>query len=602
MKSAFVTVLPPVLLGACLFLPIFAQTVPNTAQSIVTPPKGANPIDDQVFDQQAPVAPAQTFDEVIDRAINREHILIKKLKDKAPVMETYIQNVKTDEDLGVVPHGDYYFLGKLDLHNGVDDASFIPLPSGWRSIPHKLKDLVAVQQIQKGYAYMMWIDYSDFDRAHYNFTYVRREFLGDVRCIVADVQPKEGAGKDRFLGRIWIEDEGYNIVRFNGVYVPLRDHKHSHFDSWRVNAGPGLWLPAYIYTQESSHGPAPLKSPAFRAQTRLWNYEEQRDRSEDAFTNLQVDIPQGVKDQSTTAQTDNSPVQEQRLWQLQAENNVIDRLQQAGLVAPKGEIDQILETVLNNLMVTNNLNPEPGVRVRVLLTTPLESAPVGHTILVSRGLIDVLPDEASLAAVIAHELAHIMLDHSMNTAYAFTDRLLFDDPDVLKHINVARTAEEEETADALALKYLKNSPYSDKLPRVGLFLRQLSARSDEVPHLIKPLLGNRMADTHKDLRMASLTDLAPELQVRNVDQIAALPLGSRVRMNPWNDNLYLMKSHNVPLMSAKEKLPFEVTPFMLYLTREPNTAPAPTGEAAPAPAATSLNSGVNTSQNSVPRQ
>lgn len=608
MKTALVTVLHPILVGAVLFLPSSAQTVPNTAQSIVTPTAAAAvPIDDKVFDQQGPLAPAQNFEEVMDRAINREHILINKLKSKAPVIETYIQEVKTDEDLGVVPHGDRYFLGKLDLHNGVGDASFIPLPSGWRSIPKKVESLVQRQYFPRGFAYMMWIDQGAFDRAHYNFEYVRREFLGDVRCIVVDVRPKQDAGKDRFEGRVWIEDEGYNIVRFNGVYVPLHDHKHSHFDSWRVNAGPGLWLPAYIYTQESSHGSMPLKTPAFRAQTRLWNYEEQRERSEEAFTNIQVDIPQGVKDQSVAGSTDNSPVQEQRLFERQAEDNIIDRLQDAGLVAPKGEVDQVLETVLNNLMVTNNLNPEPGVRVRVLLTTPLESAPVGHTILISRGLIDVLPDEASLAAVIAHELAHIMLDHEVNTVYAFTDRLMFDDPDVLKHVNMARTQAEEEAADTKALEFLKKSPYADKLPRVGLFLRQLSARSDEVPHLIKPLLGNRMADTKKDLRMASLTEMSPELEVRSVDQVAALPLGSRVRMNPWNDNLYLMKTHNVPLMSAKEKLPFEVTPFMLHLTREPNTAPAATGDNTPTtttpPAApSSANGTITASQNTVPQQ
>jgi hypothetical protein len=33
------------------------------------------------------------------------------------------------------------------------------------------------------------------------------------------------------------------------------------------------------------------------------------------------------------------------------------------------------------------------------------------------------------------------------------------------------------------------------------------------------------------------------------------------------------------LMSAKEKLPFEITPFVLHLTREPNAAPAPDGTA-----------------------
>jgi hypothetical protein len=93
-----------------------------------------------------------------------------------------------------------------------------------------------------------------------------------------------------------------------------------------------------------------------------------------------------------------------------------------------------------------------------------------------------------------------------------------------------------------------------------------------VPHLIRPLIGNPVADTHKDMRLSGLMELSPELQIRNPEQIAALPLGSRVRMDPWSDQLHMLKAHNVPLLSAKEKLPFEITPFMLHLTREDNVS------------------------------
>ena len=75
----------------------------------------------------------------------------------------------------------------------------------------------------------------------------------------------------------------------------------------------------------------------------------------------------------------------------------IERLQKAGLIAPEGEVDHVLQTVVNNLIFTNNLNIEPAVRTRVLLTTPLEAFTIGHTIVVSRGLLDVLPDEATLS-------------------------------------------------------------------------------------------------------------------------------------------------------------------------------------------------------------
>src|SRR5205807_5518038 len=96
-----------------------------------------------------------------------------------------------------------------------------------------------------------------------------------------------------------------------------------------------------------------------------------------------------------------------------------------GLVAPEGEVDKVLQTVVNNLMVTNNLDVQPEVRCRVLLTSPLESFTIGHTTVVSRGLLDVLPDAASLAMLVAHELGHIALGHSLDDRLAFNDRLFF---------------------------------------------------------------------------------------------------------------------------------------------------------------------------------
>ena len=72
----------------------------------------------------------------------------------------------------------------------------------------------------------------DFQRKFYDFTFLRREFFsGEVRCIVPMLRRKKDAGKG-FLGRIWIEDQGYNIVRFNGTYYPHpRGSYYLHFDS-----------------------------------------------------------------------------------------------------------------------------------------------------------------------------------------------------------------------------------------------------------------------------------------------------------------------------------------------------------------------------------
>lgn len=552
------------------------SAAPSTQHAVSDPSQALNKVL-----WQGNSAPARNLDEVLDRAINSEHVLVDRLRSKEPVIETYIQEMKKDQDLGLVPSHDFYFLGKLNISNGVVDESFLPKRNPLKAVPAFFTSFFSTQYFPGGFADEMFLDSNGFDRAHYQFEYVRREFLGDVRCFVVDLKPAPGSGKNRFEGRIWIEDHNYNIVRFNGHYVPSPHNEFSHFESWRVNAG-GLWLPTYIYAQDEGYRWGPVHTAPMRAQTRLWDYETSRDRAQEAFTELTVDSPQGVRDESQSATNGYSPVQEQRLWQEQAEDNIVDRLQKAGLVAPRGEVDQVLDTVLNNLEVTNNITTDPPVHARILLSTPLESVAVNHTILISRGLIDVLPDEASLAAVLAHELAHVLLAHSVNTKYAFADRLLFDDPDVLRKISLGRSRAEEDAADQKALILLKNSPYKDKLPRVGLFLRMLSARSDNVPHLIKPLLGNRMSDTKKDLRLSGLMDAAPELQVRDKNQISALPLGSRVLVNPWSDQLTLLKAQASALTSAKEKMPFEVTPFRLYLTRETPAAAAADAQAAPA--------------------
>jgi Peptidase family M48 len=108
--------------------------------------------------------------------------------------------------------------------------------------------------------------------------------------------------------------------------------------------------------------------------------------------------------------------------------------------------------------VTNDLDIQPEVHCRLLMTSTLESFTLGHGIVLSRGLIDVLPDEVSLAAILAHELGHAVLGHRIDSQYAFFSRMRFDDKDTFKHFYFARTPEEEEAPRQKGLELLKNSP------------------------------------------------------------------------------------------------------------------------------------------------
>jgi len=293
-----------------------------------------------------------------------------------------------------------------------------------------------------------------------------------------------------------------------------------------------------------------------------------------------VDAPQTVRDQSESGQ-DASPVESERKWERQAEDNAIERLVNIGLLAPEGDVDNVLQTVVNNLMVTNNLSIEPEVRCRVLLTTPLESFTIGHTIVMSRGLLDVLPDEASLAMVLSHELSHIVLGHRLDTRLAFNDQLFFPDEKTFQRLDFTLNPSDEEAADKKAAELLGNSPYKDKLGNAGLFLEALETRAPQLKNLIRPHLGNSLA-TGKSLRMSGLLGNAPKLEVRRTDQIAALPLGGRVKLDPWSNRIELLKTKPVALISPREKMPFEVTPFFPYLSRLPGTAPEKAALAEPA--------------------
>jgi hypothetical protein len=504
---------------------------------------------------------ARTMDQVIDRVITNENRLDQQIRQYSPLVETYIQNMKPDKDLGYVPAGDKYFLGRADFAKGVQLVSLSNAESKGKKIFGSVGNFFsfAMQFLPDGFLQMIFIDTNGFDKQHYKFDYVRREFLGEVRCLVFDVSPQDKAGKGRFLGRIWVEDQDYNIVRFNGAYSGGGHSSwYFHFDSWRNNVQPGLWMPSFVYSEEKDLHYAMSKKLDFKAQTRLWGYNLGHSQQEQELSKILVETP--VQDDTKTT-NDLSPIQAQRSWDHQAEDNVIDRLERIGLIAPKGEVDKVLDTVVNNLEVTNNIDVEPDVRCRVMMTSTLESYTVGHTIVLSRGLIDVLPDEASLATMIAHELSHIILGHRLDSTYAFWDQLLVDDKETFRHFGFARTKDEENAANAEAIKLLNNSPYKGQLGNAGLFLSALSAREREIPNLVSPHLGNRVP-VIGDLKASSPVD-----QKQNPQMIAALPIGGRVKLDPWNDRLELIKSKPIGTVAEREKMPFEVTPFMPYLTR-----------------------------------
>jgi hypothetical protein len=561
------------------------------------------------FAQAHQLTPEQAA--LVEKAIGREKVLIKNIQQRTPLVETYIQNIKPDIKLYQVPVSDEYMLSRVDFGKGFFDKTYQPrakkaqhghFKGSFASITGLGKSLKLESHLTYnplGFTEMMFLDPHSFDRQHYAFSYVRREFLGSVRTWVYDVQPKV-SGMGRFYGRIWVEDQDGNIVRFNGTFTPPRAEEDSrlyfHFDSWRINIQPGIWLPVAIYVEETEPGDRGLKSIGRRAQTHFWGYSLKLPTRESENVSVKVD---DAVDKSDDSQ-DVGPLQATRAWVTQAENNVIDRLVEAGLVAPLtpgGYENTVLDQTVINLQVPNNLAFTDQVHTRILLTTTVETTTVGNTILISKGLIDTLPNEESIASVVAMELAHIVMGHHIDTRYAFNDRLMFPDEASFQRIDMYHSDHDNTEASKRAMEYLQNSMYKDKLPSAGLYYAQLVKREKELKALNMPKLGDSLLKTDGTPWMADLKNMAPALNWDDLTQRPALPLGSWLKTDPWDDRVHQLNAKIYAYMNPRDKMPLELTPIFYKLQRYdaskltpsslPPAAPppAPAADATPPPGA-----------------
>jgi len=511
---------------------------------------------------EAPVRKSVDLNQYLDSAIRQEQRLIELMRNFRPVIETYIQKEKPDPDAVSSPNADEYFLGRMDL---TGSSPTVRAFGAGESLKKKARKKVSKRVAKKGrsleaidFAQAVFPDMGHFDRENYTFEFAHFESLGEVRCAAFDVKPREDRGRG-FIGRIWIEDRDFNIVRFTGTYVSRRAF---HFDSWRLNTLGVRWMPAYIYTQESNSSDPADHTLWFKAQTRIWGYDVRNAGDQREFAKRLTDAAAFADPKRREASQDLNPEYSVGDTAYRPEDEVVERLQVAGLMASDGEVDQILQAVVNNLLVTNELDIA-AVRCRVLLTTPLESFVVGRTIIVSRGLLDILPDEATLAAVLAHELAHIVLKHSIENAAVVGDR--FSDLEIFSHFKFRFTAEQEAEADKKGFELYAKSPYQGQQGKVELFAKELQARSQQLPNLMRAKFGNDFLSSH--FIAMQVANASEPLQPKSLDQVAALPLGSRITVDPWSDRIAMLKAKPVRLDSPAEKIPLEVTPFFPYLKR-----------------------------------
>lgn len=295
---------------------LFWTIASSGASAQIAPPSNAVPPATPA-EPQAPEAnptPAQItqhLSEIIQRIVQREAAEQEIIASYTPVVETYIQIEKSDALMGTVPRKDLYFLGLADFRG--KNLSVHSMLKRTR------KGTLLWAFDPDGFLQMVFPDWGYFDVQHYRFNYAGRDFLGEVRCLLFDVQRAPKVRGPRFVGRIWVEDQDYTIVRMNGAYAPeihfslkqFADDFYVHFDSWRTNVKPGVWLPSEIFSQELRE-PVPTGGPRFKARTHLWGYGLATRQREEELGRMLIESPTPIKDDS--GQQDRSPLEQQRRW------------------------------------------------------------------------------------------------------------------------------------------------------------------------------------------------------------------------------------------------------------------------------------------------
>jgi len=525
-------------------------------------------------------------DDILAFAYRSEGGLISRLHKATPLGEAYFQRFIPVEKLGLVVDSDRYLLTRFTwiTNPALQDLLNYPGPPAATDAGKA----AANPQLLDGLLQVMVPDWQELTPDRYDFSFVGRDFLEAIRCLIYDVRPKhpEDAG---FTGRIFLEDKTFAIVRFTGnsarldtALAELRD-KDSRFeiDSWRMNVAPNRWYPAYSYLEEipawGSRG-----SPIVRGQVRFWGYDrtatEQQQRV-DVFLN---DSP------SSTTPKWRSPLETQRMYENQAEENVLARLFQARFLGAPGEVEAMLDQVLTNLIAKNNLVLGQPVRCRILLTTRLEAFSVGRTIVLSRGLVDVLPSESAIALVLAHQLAHNVLGHpKVDTRFVYPDVLRISDQELLAKLRFRRSPSEEAEADAKAMEILEKSPYQSAMNDGGLFMQAIQARVKQLSSLIVPAFGEDVADTQHLVSFNRMFLTTPVRNEQLIHQVGALPLGAKLIVSPWDGHIEIFRPTPALAQKLYERAELAVTPFvprLEYFAEKSNAPKMAVTAAKPRPA------------------
>lgn len=189
--------------------------------------------------------PQSEVERIIQAFTRKENEFRKALNQYSFKRDALLQTL----GLGGQVTGEYHRVSTFtfdDAGTRYEKISYFPMPSFAGSVTQEdLDDLGGVSPFA--------LDPSKI--GSYNFKYVGKEKIDELNLYVFDVTPKVMPDpkkiKERlFLGRIWVDDQDYQIVKTKGKGVPeTKNNKFPVVETYREQIGK-YWFPTYTYADE----------------------------------------------------------------------------------------------------------------------------------------------------------------------------------------------------------------------------------------------------------------------------------------------------------------------------------------------------------------
>jgi len=185
------------------------------------------------------------IDDIIRKVTAKETQFRRALYSYAFKRDALVQEI----GMGGQVIGEYHRVSEFtfdDSGNRYEKIAFFPMPTFGGMTPEDLEDLGGVNPYALEAAKLN----------QYNFKYVGKERIDELDLFVFDVAPKitpdAKKTKERFfLGRIWVDDRDFQIVKTKGKGIPeTKANKFPIVETYREQIDGKFWFPTYSYADD----------------------------------------------------------------------------------------------------------------------------------------------------------------------------------------------------------------------------------------------------------------------------------------------------------------------------------------------------------------